>query len=271
MVRLSRRTRQARRPPARATLALAVVLAGLVPATAQAALGARTLRVGSRGLDVRELQGYLDTAGYPAAQTGFFSVWTARRVREFEADRRLRVNGIVETSQAGLIRAAANVLPSYGGTTQAPAPTTPGPAVTRTVAGARARLLADGTAAAPASAPLAVKRMIAAGNRIARAPYRWGGGHARWYDTGYDCSGTVAFALHGAGYFPGSRPAFGSFNDFGAPGPGRWVTLVMNSGHIYMVVAGLRFDTTGRAMTGSRWQTTGRPTAGWRIRHPHSL
>jgi len=255
---------------ARVTLGLAAVGAGMVPATADAALGGRTLRVGARGADVRELQGYLDAAGYPASQTGYFTIYTARRVREFEMDHRLRVNGIVEPAQARQIRAAATASPSSGGTTPSGG-TAPTAVRTTFVPGPRARLLADGTAAAPASAPPVVKRVIAAGNVIARTPYKWGGGHARWNDTGYDCSGTVAYALRGGGFLGGATPSFGSFNNFGAPGTGRWITLVMNSGHIYMVVAGLRFDSSGRAVTGSRWQTQMRPLAGWRIRHPAGL
>jgi cell wall-associated NlpC family hydrolase len=139
-----------------------------------------------------------------------------------------------------------------------------------TVAGERARLLSDGTAQAPRSAPDVVARVVAAGNRIARLPYRYGGGHALLEDTAYDCSGSVSYALRGAGLFRGSADATGFFR-YGEPGPGRWITIYSNNSHMFMVVAGLRFDTSGRAQTGSRWQTRQRSPAGYIVRHPPGL
>ena len=105
---------------------------------------------------------------------------------------------------------------------------------------------------APADAPAAVKAVIAAGNRIATKPYKYGGGHARWEDSGYDCSGSVSYALHGGGLLSSSMPS-GGFTSWGASGQGRWITIYANSGHMYMVVAGLRFDTSGASP--SRWQS----------------
>ena len=139
-----------------------------------------------------------------------------------------------------------------------------------TTRGARARLLSDGTAQAPDSAPAAVQAVISAGNRIARLPYRYGGGHGRWEDSGYDCSGSVSYALHGAGLLRESAPATG-FYRYGQPGPGRWITLYANGSHMYMVVAGLRFDTSGRSQTGSRWQVRQRSPGGFVVRHPTGL
>jgi cell wall-associated NlpC family hydrolase len=132
--------------------------------------------------------------------------------------------------------------------------------------GPRARVLGDGTAVAPDNAPEVVKRVILAANEIAKFPYKWGGGHGAWRDNGYDCSGSVSFALAGAGLL--GRPlTSGLFMNYGAPGQGRWITIYANSGHIFMVVAGLRFDTSGQGRAGTRWQEDPRSTAGFAVRH----
>jgi cell wall-associated NlpC family hydrolase len=133
---------------------------------------------------------------------------------------------------------------------------------------ATATLLADGTAAAPAGAPAAVAAVIAAGNRIAALPYRWGGGHARWDDSGYDCSGSVGYALHGGGLLDVTMTS-GDLMSYGEPGPGTWITIYANRDHVYMVVAGLRFDTSGAAP--SRWQLAPRSAEGYAVRHPTSF
>jgi hypothetical protein len=128
----------------------------------------------------------------------------------------------------------------------------------------------DGTAVAPEDAPDVVKRVILAGNQIAKFPYRWGGGHGAWRDSGYDCSGSVSFALAGAGLL--GRPlTSGDFIGFGREGPGKWITIYTNPGHIFMVVAGLRFDTSGRGREGTRWQGAPRTTAGFAVRHVPGL
>jgi cell wall-associated NlpC family hydrolase len=122
----------------------------------------------------------------------------------------------------------------------------------------------------PASAPKVVRDVIAAGNVIAKTPYKWGGGHADWDDTGYDCSGSVSYALHGAGLLD-SPLVSGTFARWGEQGPGRWITLYANADHVYMVVAGLRFDTSARSQTGSRWTADMRPSAGFAVTHPEDL
>jgi cell wall-associated NlpC family hydrolase len=132
--------------------------------------------------------------------------------------------------------------------------------------GAKARVLPDGTAIAPQNAPEVVKRVILAANEIAKTPYKWGGGHGAWRDNGYDCSGSVSFALAGAGLLD-SPMTSGAFVSYGAPGPGRWITIYANNGHIFMYVAGLRFDTSGQDTAGTRWQDGDRPTAGFAVRH----
>jgi hypothetical protein len=138
------------------------------------------------------------------------------------------------------------------------------------VAGSRAKLLPNGDAVAPRNAPAEVKAMIAAGNTIAREPYKWGGGHGAWQDDGYDCSGSVSFALAGAGLLSAPLNSTG-FMSWGDQGEGKWVTIFANDGHVFMYVAGLRFDTSGRGSRGSRWQTTGRDTSAFTAVHPPGL
>jgi cell wall-associated NlpC family hydrolase len=132
--------------------------------------------------------------------------------------------------------------------------------------GPQARVLPDGMAQAPDNAPEVVKRVILAANQIAKFPYKWGGGHGAWRDTGYDCSGSVSFALAGAGLL--DRPlTSGLLAGYGAPGPGRWITIYANTGHVFMVVAGLRFDTSGQGRAGTRWQEAPASTGGFAVRH----
>ena len=125
-------------------------------------------------------------------------------------------------------------------------------------------------AVAPLNAPPAVKKVIAAANHIRNLPYIWGGGHGRWQDAGYDCSGAVSYALHG-GRLLTTPLTSGSFETFGEAGPGRWITIYANASHAYMVIAGLRFDTAGDTSgTGPRWHPTTTAAAGGRyvVRHP---
>jgi cell wall-associated NlpC family hydrolase len=136
--------------------------------------------------------------------------------------------------------------------------------------GAVGRVLPDGRGVAPQDAPQVVRDVIRAGNVIAKTPYLWGGGHGSWSASGYDCSGSVSFALAGAGLLD-SPLTSGLLARWGAPGPGRWITIYANGGHVFMVVAGLRFDTGGIHGTGTRWQATGRSTSGFVARHPEGL
>lgn len=134
--------------------------------------------------------------------------------------------------------------------------------------GGRVTLNSDGSASAPASAPAAIKAAVAAGNRIRSTPYIWGGGHGSFSDRGYDCSGSVSYVLHAAGILS-SPMASGPLMSWGAPGPGKWITIYSNPGHVWMTVGGLRFDTSGRSGTGSRWQTgmNGAGTGSFTVRH----
>jgi hypothetical protein len=134
----------------------------------------------------------------------------------------------------------------------------------------QATALPNGIALPPLEAPEAVRQMIEAGNQIARTPYLWGGGHGKWVDKGYDCSGSVSFVLASAGFLD-SPLASGPLMSWGEPGPGKWVTIWTNPGHVFMEVAGIRFDTSGTKVNGSRWQNDMRSTAGFVARHPPGL
>lgn len=112
-----------------------------------------------------------------------------------------------------------------------------------------------------------VRAVIRAGSRIATAPYRYGGGHGSWTDSGYDCSGSISYALHGAGLLRSSLDSTG-FMSYGRPGRGRHITIYANAGHAYMVVGNRRFDTSAVSETGSRWTSTHRSSAGYVARHP---
>ena len=133
-----------------------------------------------------------------------------------------------------------------------------------------AEVLRNGIALPPIEAPDEVRQIIQAGNQIARTPYLWGGGHGKWLDKGYDCSGSVSFALASAGLLGGPLDS-GRLMGWGRPGTGKWVTIYTNPGHVFMVVAGVRFDTSGNRVTGSRWQASMRGTGGFVARHPPGL
>ena len=132
-------------------------------------------------------------------------------------------------------------------------------------------LLLTGVALAPPDAPEAVKGAINAANMIIGRPYIWGGGHASFYSRGYDCSGSVSFALFGGGLIP--RPlTSGELEHWGAPGPGKWITVYANASHTYAEIAGLRYDTSGtESGTGPRWHLMPNSTAGFVARHPPGL
>jgi cell wall-associated NlpC family hydrolase len=173
-------------------------------------------------------------------------------------------------ARAALCAAALALAPATAqadpGGVEAPDPGAPAPAPI-----ARASLAADGrTGIAPAGAPPQVVAAIAAANRINRKPYRYGGGHGRFRDSGYDCSGTVSYVLHAAGYLRRPR-ASGELMRFGRAGRGAWITVYANGGHAYMVIAGLRFDTSGPGPSGPRWRAQTRSSRGYVARHPVGL
>ena len=180
--------------------------------------------------------------------------------------RRLAVAGVTAIAiLAAAVPAAAQTGGSGppGGTTTTPT-TTPAPVGPP----GRATLRKDGTAVAPADAPANIQAAIAAGNAIHTYPYRWGGGHRSFTDTGYDCSGAVSYVLHAAGFLSSPEPSGPLAASWGTPGKGRWITVYANAGHAYMVVAGLRFDTSavGERLnqgSGPRWRATKRKAAGY--------
>jgi peptidoglycan hydrolase-like protein with peptidoglycan-binding domain len=215
---------------------------------------------GMSGNDIRVLQRFLRRLGFKVVVDGEFGSGTLAAVRAFERQSGRPVNGVVDAGDIDTLRSTD----ALGDDPASPSGSTP------TTAGATAKVGSNGLAIAPAGAPAAVKQIIAAGNQIATMPYRFGGGHGSWNDTGYDCSGSVSYALHGAGLLSAAMPS-GSFASWGAAGAGRWVTIYANAGHIYMVVAGLRFDTSGRSIAGTRWQTQTRSSAGYVVRHPPGL
>jgi hypothetical protein len=136
----------------------------------------------------------------------------------------------------------------------------PGKTITATIS-------VDGRSAVPpAGAPAPVLRAIAAANQIAGRPYRWGGGHRRFNDSAYDCSGAVSFALHGAGLVTAPLDST-AFMRWGQVGPGSWITVYASRRHAFAVIAGLRFDTSGPGRPGPRWRPAPRPYAGFTARH----
>jgi hypothetical protein len=147
-------------------------------------------------------------------------------------------------------------------------------AAARTSATCGATILADGRAMPPPGAPSEIREAIEAANRIVDRPYVWGGGHQSWTTKGYDCSGAVGYALHGAGMLDRTMVS-GELERWGEGGAGRWITVYANSHHVYMVVAGLRFDTRDglTARTGPRWHTDmpRDPNRFFTARHPAGL
>jgi cell wall-associated NlpC family hydrolase len=243
-------------------MGVAVAALALIPAAdaAAASYGSRTLREGSTGTDVKRLQRYLDRAGYDTSADGIFGPATARSVRSFESDEDRRPNGAATRYEQHLVRVRAAQVPPEEEQETVDVPAT----------GEEAYIDENGLAVAPASAPAEVQAIIAAGNEIATKPYKYGGGHGRWRDTGYDCSGSMSYALHGAGLLDTALDSTG-FMSWGEPGRGEWVTTYAHGGHSYMVVAGLRFDTSARKATGNRWSDQMRSPRGYTIRHPEGL
>jgi hypothetical protein len=200
---------------------------------APAAADART-RVAHRGPSVRLAQRRLGVHA-----DGIFGPLTRRAVRRFQRRHRLQVDGVV------------------------------GPATWRAL-GIRGRHPVLREAHRGRGLPRAVRAAIHGGDRIASAPYKYGGGHGSFADSGYDCSGSVSYVLHAAGLLSSPLDS-GQLMSYGAPGRGRWITIYANRGHAFAVIRGRRFDTTGRHETGTRWQPHRRSTAGYTARHPPGL
>ena len=193
----------------------------------------------------------------------------------------MRASALALTLAVTLIAAPAAFAQAPGATqpNTAPAPSTggvaygePNPMTTEVVAGPQATLLPNGLAAAPETAPQEVKDAIVAANEIVGMPYVYGGGHnARFAGKGYDCSGTVSYALHGGNLLETPLDS-GSFMRWGERGPGSWITVYSNTGHAFAVIAGLRLDTSTAGdpsgAKGPRWRPAPRSTKGYKARHP---
>ncbi|HEX7279107.1 MAG TPA: hypothetical protein VF255_05715 [Solirubrobacterales bacterium] len=148
-----------------------------------------------------------------------------------------------------------------------------GSAAPATAAVPQAQLLPDGRAVAPPSAPPAVEAMIEAANRIRHRPYKWGGGHGKWNDRGYDCSGSVSYVMHAAGLLEYPLDSTG-FMRWGGGGAGSWVRIYASKEHVFAVIAGLRWDTSytdDGDRSGPGWSEEMRSTGGFRLRHPLGL
>ena len=192
------------------------------------------------------------------------------------ARRRLAVAGITTICTLAVAAPAAAQTggsgpPGSTTTTTTTPSTTTDPAAPLAPPG-RAKLRKDGTALAPSDAPASIQAAIAAGNAIHTFPYRWGGGHRSFTDTGYDCSGAVSYVLHAAGLLASPEPSGPLASSWGVPGKGRWITVFANASHAYMVVAGLRFDTSavGERLnqgSGPRWRSTKRKATGYTAKY----
>ncbi len=275
-----------------AAFAVAVLL--LAPAAADA----KPLKRGSEGARVAKVQSWLGIAS-----DGIFGPGTKRAVKRFQRSHGLTADGIVgpvtwstlkgsrarKASSGGGKRSAVVLLQRelgisadgiFGPGTEAAvksfqsshgltADGIVGPATWSALGHAgRSTILKRRGSGSPGLDVVA--RVVRAANRIQSKPYKYGGGHGRWNDSGYDCSGSVSYALHG-GRLLSSALTSGGFMSWGAPGKGRRITIYASPSHVYMVIDGRRFDTTGRSETGSRWQASDRSSAGYVVRHPPGL
>ena len=274
--------------------ALAVTALLLAPGAAVA----KPLKRGSEGPRVVHVQRWLGIGA-----DGIFGPGTRRAVKRFQRAHGLLADGIVgPVTWAALKRAGARRASGGGGKRSAVAALQRelgigadgifGPATEAAVKRFQSShgLTADGIVGPATWAALGhsgrtvilkrrrsnggggdvVARVVRAANRIAGKPYKYGGGHGRWNDSGYDCSGSVSYALHGGGLLSSALTS-GGFMRWGAPGRGRRITIYASPSHVYMVIDGRRFDTTGRSETGSRWQASDRSSAGYVVRHPAGL
>jgi peptidoglycan hydrolase-like protein with peptidoglycan-binding domain len=249
----------------RALLLVAAAAALIVPASASARYAARTLGPGAQGSDVTLLQRYLTKAGFRTAPDGQYGAQTQRAERRFERSHGRPVDGRASRADQRLVRQVARQ--RSDASDAAPAQSEGGNSSDK------ARLSSDGrTAIAPDSAPQVVKDVIAAANRITDKPYRYGGGHGSWEDSGYDCSGSVSYALHGGDLIDRPEDSSGLMS-YGQSGAGRWISVYANSGHAYAIIAGLRFDTSssGTGGDGPRWREESRSSSGYTLRHPDGL
>lgn len=234
----------------------------------------KTLRNQVRGAVERldeqraEIEEVRDTVAAKEREVAARRAEAAAGFHELKAEQAARQEALdaLQSREAALsdnLSAISEQIASEGGDAtegQMPAPLNPGQ---------EAQVINESEASAPASAPQAVKDAIAAGNAIATTPYIWGGGHGSFESEGYDCSGAVSYALHGGGLLESPLDSTG-LETWGEPGPGRWITVYANSGHAWMVIAGIAFDTVGGP--GPRWHDPWVDSPeGFIARHPAGL
>ena len=232
-------------------------------------LGSRTLSKGMAGPDVKTLQRDLTLVGIRTFVSGVFSEGTKIHVKYFQHRAHLSMDGVVGPSTARVLkrdaaRHGANASDSSGGEGTGPGAPPPPPG--------RATLNSQGLAVAPANAPTVIREVIAAANKIAFKPYVYGGGHGSFNSSGYDCSGSVSYALHGGGLLSSPEDST-QFESYGQARYGTWISIWANSGHAFMRVAGLWFDTAAQSShNGDRWSKTRvSPMYGFVTRHPAGL
>ncbi len=276
--------------------ALLVSLVAVAPAFAATTprFGSRMLWQGMRGPDVTTLQRDLTSLGWWTRPSGWFNYWTAVHVKDFQKRDHLTADGVVGPQTFGRISSAmarieetrANPTATRGqggnSTASASSATLPAndsggsgfvPPNTQANAPVEAATIdSNGLAVAPADAPKVIQQVIDAANKIAFDPYVYGGGHNGWGpQDGYDCSGSVSYALHGGDLLNGYPLDSTQFESYGEAGPGKWITLYTNAGHVYMNVAGLWFDTAAQSSANGndRWSATRiSPASGFVVRHP---
>jgi len=212
----------------------------------------------------RRLKGARDEIAAKESEAAEASAEAAARFAELKAAQARRQQQLdrLQSRESALSDNLASISEQLAGS-GAPAPSgTPAPLTP----GQTAKFISPSQASVPSAAPAPVKAAIEAANSIATAPYLWGGGHGSFSSPGYDCSGAVSFALNGGGFLSSPLDSTG-LETWGAPGPGRWITVYANAGHAWVLIAGLAFDTSGGA--GPRWHPSPVYTsAGFILRHP---
>jgi hypothetical protein len=223
--------------------------------------GSSTLKEGASGGKVTLLQFYLDDVGVSTPVDGTFGSQTKQSVKQFQA-----AHGLVVTGRVGQKTGRA-----MGGAIKQMEAINPN---------GRTKIHFSGKASAPSNAPAVVKAVVAAANRIINTSYCYAGGHGSWKSSCYDCSGSVSYALHGASLLSSPEDST-QFESYGAPGPGKWITIYADASHAFIVVGGRAFDTADYggpnrpAGTGPRWRSdpTGNLADGgnYVVRHPPGL
>jgi peptidoglycan hydrolase-like protein with peptidoglycan-binding domain len=233
------------------------------PAAGGGGLGPRALREGMHGPEVRRLQRALTAAGYPTTADGQFGSETRASVIAYQRANGFRATGVVTVREAQTLRTARATSTTTSSTSTDPATIEP-----------------DGRLSLPAGAPTAVRQIVAAADQIIDQPYVYGGGHGGFTSRGYDCSGAVSYALHGAGLLSSPEDSTG-LESFGQAGTGTWVTVYADAGHAFLVVDGRAFDTADYggpnipSGSGPRWRNSPRGNladgGGYIARHPAGL